>query len=199
MVVAQYCLRMRDVRTPEGVAVGRAVALAVVAELEGHGDELSHAILRGLAHLATGETAARSAKAAERLAANGVGVPPEFSAVGKAEPIGAWRTCEGGHPGEYVLFAEFEHPRGPRHTIALFVQPRGAGTVKHLALLGPMDSNELEGPFHPDAMEPLEIPAAGELMRELLARTYGPPAAGTDEFRVLIAEARAQATCGVQA
>ena len=43
MVVAQYCLQIRDVRTTAGVPVGDAVGVGVVAELEGHGDPLSHA------------------------------------------------------------------------------------------------------------------------------------------------------------
>src|SRR5204863_1848057 len=47
MVVAQYLLRIRDVRSSAGVPVGDAVGAGIVAELEGHGDPLSHAILRG--------------------------------------------------------------------------------------------------------------------------------------------------------
>src|SRR4051794_35982424 len=64
MVVAQYDLRMRGVLTPEGVPVGDATGAAVIAHLEEHADPLSHAILRGLAHVGTGEVAKRSAHAA---------------------------------------------------------------------------------------------------------------------------------------
>src|SRR4051794_25145335 len=55
MVAAQYLIRMRDVQTSQGVPVGDAATAGVLAELEGHGDPLSHAILRGLAYLGAGE------------------------------------------------------------------------------------------------------------------------------------------------
>ena len=42
-------------------------------------------------------------------------------------------------------------------------------------------------------MESLDIPAAGALMREVLERSYGPSGAETDDYRVLIAQARARA------
>src|SRR3954464_7309596 len=75
MVVAQYDLRLRDTATAQGVPVGDAVSAGVIVELEQHCDELSHAILRALAHLGTGERATRSAAAAERLADRGIGLP----------------------------------------------------------------------------------------------------------------------------
>jgi hypothetical protein len=49
-----------------------------------------------------------------------------------------------------------------------------------------------DGPFHPDAMEALEYAQAGELLRKVLERSFGPDVAGTDDFRVLIAAARAR-------
>src|SRR4051795_7927168 len=97
MVVAQYDLRLRDTATAQGIAVGDAVSAGVIVELEGHGDELSHAILRGLAHLGTGERSARSAAAAERLTDRGVGLPETFADVGEAEPIAAWRDRRKAH------------------------------------------------------------------------------------------------------
>jgi hypothetical protein len=193
MVVAQYCLQMRDVVTTGGVPVGEAVGIGVVAELEGHGDALSHAILRGLAHIAHGHIATRASEAAARLRDRIVGLPSEFADVGRAQAVGAWRTDEGAFDGEFVFFADFEHPRGRGHAIALFVEPRGGGTVKHIGLLGPTSELDQPGPFHPNAMETLAIPAAGELMREVLERSYGPSASDTDDYRVLIALARARA------
>jgi hypothetical protein len=193
MVVAQYVLRMRDVRTPEGVPIGDATSAGVVAELERHGDELSHAILRGLAHLGSGHTASRSADAAARLAERGTGMPANFGDVGAVRTLGAWRQSEGGHAGEYVFFAEFEHPlHGRRHSLALFVEPRRGGVVKHIGLLGPMDELAADEPFHLDAMEALEIEAAGELLAELLERSHGQALDGSDDYRVVIAAARAR-------
>jgi hypothetical protein len=47
-------------------------------------------------------------------------------------------------------------------------------------------------PFHPSAMEPVGIAAAGALLRELLDRSFGSGLAGADDYRVLIAAARAR-------
>src|SRR5207244_4857933 len=114
MVVAQYCLQIRDVVTTAGVPVGDVVGIGVIAELEGHGDPLSHAILRGVAHLGLGETGARSAEAAARLTERVIGLPQQFADVGKSRAVGAWRT-RAGLGDEFVFFAEFEHQRGARH------------------------------------------------------------------------------------
>jgi hypothetical protein len=190
MVVAQYCLQIRDVLTTAGVRVGDAVGAGVVAELEGHGDPLSHAILRGVAHLGHGETAARSAEAVARLTERGIGLPQPFAEVGKSRAVGAWRTRVG-LDGEYALFAEFAHPPGARHAIALYVESRAGGIVKHIGLLGAISELEPDEPFHPNALETLEISAAGALMRELLERSYGPRGAASDDYRVLVAVARA--------
>jgi hypothetical protein len=189
MVVAQYCLQIRDVRTTAGVPVGDAVGVGVIAELEGHGDPLSHAILRGVAHVGLGETAGRSAEAAARLTERVVGLPQQFAGVGRSTAVGAWRT-RAGHDDESALFAEFEHPRGARHSMALFVEPRGGGAVKHIGLLGAMSELEPDEPFHPNALESIDIPAAGALIREVLERSYGPQAAASDDYRVVIASAR---------
>src|SRR4051812_40760591 len=78
MVVAQYHLRMSDGLTREGVPIGDALGAGVVAELERHGDPLSHAILRGLAYVGIGETATRGADAVARLAEHGVGITARF-------------------------------------------------------------------------------------------------------------------------
>jgi hypothetical protein len=51
MVVAQYCLRIRDLLTTARMPVGDVVGAGVVAELEREADPLSHAILRGVAHV----------------------------------------------------------------------------------------------------------------------------------------------------
>jgi hypothetical protein len=193
MVVAQYCLRMADVVTTAGPAAGDVVGPEVVAELEGHGDSLSHAILRGLAHLEPGETGVRAAESAARLEDRAVGLPERFADVGNASPVGVWRTGRGGRGGEFALFAEFEHPRGRRHTIALFVEPCGGGRVKHIGLLGPIGEFDREDPFHPNAMEALEIAPAAALMRDVLERSYGVTVAANDDYRVLIASARARA------
>jgi hypothetical protein len=192
MVVAQYLLQMRDSLTPEGVAVGAAISAGVVAELERHGDPLSHAILRGVAHLGTGETATRGAEAAALVGERGVGLPPSFADVGTARPLGAWRDTRGANPGEFALFAEFEYPSGAAHSIALFVEALGGGTVKHIGLLGPMAGVERGEPFHPDDLETLEVAAAAAVLREVLDRSFGRLLAGTDDYRVLIAAARAR-------
>ena len=201
MVVAQYCLQIRDVRTTAGVPGGDAVGVGVVAELEGHGDPLSHAILHGLAHVGAGEMAKRSAAAAARLGERGIGLPEEFADVGQATALGAWRTDAGGfeglevteaglREGEYALFADFEHPRGVGHAVALFVDPRRGGVVKHLGLLSPISEMGPGDPFHPEAMETVGISAAGAQIGELLERSYGESAVHSDDFRVLIATAR---------
>src|SRR4051794_26358260 len=98
MVVAQYDLRLRDTATAQGIAVGDAVSAGVIVELEGHGDELSHAIPRGLAPRGPGERSARSAAAAERLTDRGVGPRETFADVGEAEPTAGWRDRRKAHP-----------------------------------------------------------------------------------------------------
>jgi hypothetical protein len=173
MVAAQYQLQMDGVFSPEGVPVGPAVCAGVVAELEAHGDALSHAILRALAYLGTSDTAKRSADAVARLGERGVGLPPKFADVAQARAGGAWRDAEGGHEGEYCLFFDFLYPQGMGHALALFVEPRHGGTIKHVGLLQPM--HEIE---YPGFMEELEIPVAGALLQKLLDRTY-PPSFGT--------------------
>jgi hypothetical protein len=192
MVVAQYLLRMRDVLSPDGVPVGDAVSAGVIAELERNRDPLSHSILRGLAYVGTGDTAKRSADAAARLAESGIGLHAAFADVAEARPLGAWRESAGGFDGEYVLFVEFEHPLGARHSLALFVELRGGGTVKHLGLLGPMADLDPGDPFHPSAMETVETAAAGALLQDVLDRSFGSSLARSDDYRVLIAAARAR-------
>ncbi len=184
MVVAQYLIQMRDVRSPEGVPVGDAVSAGVTAELERHGDPLSHAILRALAHLGTGEVASRSAEAEERVAERGVGLPVKFADVAGARAVGAWRTSEGGRGSEYALFVEFEHSLGTRHSLALFVR---GGVARHIGLMKPLAELDPDEPFHPSAMETLELAVAGELLRDLLDRSFP---ASSDDFRVIIAAAR---------
>jgi hypothetical protein len=192
MVVAQYDVRLRDTATAEGIPVGDAVSAGVIAELEGHGDELSHAILRGLAHLGTGERSARSAIAAERLAERGVELPETFADVAAAEPIGAWRDRRKAHPGEYVLFVDYEHPRARRHSVAVFVEPRG--TVKHIGLMPPTSDFDPGDQFHPSRLEPLPAAKGNGILADALRRTYGDDLEDTDDFRVLVAAARAGAS-----
>jgi hypothetical protein len=192
MVVAQYVLQLRAVRTSAGVPVGDIAGSGVIAELEGHGDELSHAILRAVGQLAADEIAVRAADAAARLTERGVGLPRKFGDVAAVAPLGAWRTSEGAHPGEYVLFADFAHALGRRHSIAMFVEPHRGGLVKHLGLMSALRDLEDLGPFHPDAMESLRPPEAATLMHEVLERTYGPAAEAADDYRALLANARAR-------
>lgn len=190
MVAAQYCLQIRDVRTPTGVPVGEVVAAEMVIALEGERDPLSYAILRALAHVGLGDLAKRSGEAAARI--RDVGRLRQFADVGKVVPTGAWRATDA-VPGEETLIAEFEHERGRRHTVAVFVEPRRGGMAKHLGLLGPAhDVVEPGCMLHPDAMESLEIPVAGERLREVLERVHGSRCAATDDFRALIAAARAR-------
>lgn len=192
MVVAQYHLRLRGALTPEGVAAGDAISAGVIAELERHSDPLSHAILRALAHLGTGEAAERSADAVGRLAERGVGLALAFGDVAGARALGAWRATEGAFDGEYALFVDFEHSLGARHALALFVEPRRGGVVKHIGLMNSMSDLDPDDPFHPDVMEAIGIAAAGSLLREVLDRSFGPSLARTDDYRVLIAAARAR-------
>src|SRR4051794_16591175 len=189
MVVAQYDVRLRDTMTAQGIPVGNAVSAGVIAELEQHCDELSHAIPRALAHLGTGERASRSTAAAERLADRGVGLPETFADVGAAEAIGAWRDTRDGYIGEYALFVEFEHPLGRRHSAAVFVEPRG--TVKHIGLMHPPSDLDPDDRFHPSRLESLPLAKAGGILRDALDRTFGASLESTDDYRVLIAAARA--------
>jgi hypothetical protein len=192
MVAAQYHLQMRSVRSPEGVPVGDATSAGVIAELERLGDPLSHAILRALDCVGTGDTATRSAAAVGRLSERGIGLPLAFGDVAGARALSAWRTDAGGRGGEYVLFVDFEHSSGVRHALALFVEPRRGGVLKHIGLIGPMSDVDPDDPFHPSALDPVELAAAGALLREVLDRSFGPLLAGVDDFCVLIAGARAR-------
>jgi hypothetical protein len=197
MVVAQYDLRLRDTATAQGIPVGDAISAGVIAELEGHCDELSHAILRGLAALGTGERGPRSAAAAERLAERGVGLPETFADVAAAEPTGAWRDTDKACPGEYVLFVDFEHPQGRQHAVAVFVEPRG--TVKHIGLMHPASEFEPDAPFHPSRLESLPTAKAVGILGDALRRTFGDDLEDTDDFRVLVAAARARANSSATA
>lgn len=192
MVVAQYHLRMRGVLTPGGVTVGDATSAGVIAELERRSDPLSYAILRGLDYLGTGETAERSAEAVARLVERGIRLPPEFADVGKARALGAWRDTAGGCDGEYALFVDFELPLGARHSLALFVEPRRGGVVKHIGLMNPMSDLDPGDPFHPNALDTVDIAAAGALLYKVLDRSFGSFLADVDDYRVLIAAARAR-------
>jgi hypothetical protein len=192
MVVAEYHVRMQGVLTPERVPVGDAASAGVIAELERHGDPLSHAILRGLDYLGTGETARRSAAAVARLAERRVELPREFADVADPRPLGAWRATGGGYEGEYALFVDFEHRLGARHSLALFVEPRGGGVLKHIGLMKPMSDLDPGDPFHPSALDTLEIAAAGARLREVIDRSLGSCLAEVDDYRVLIAAARAR-------
>jgi GNAT superfamily N-acetyltransferase len=167
------------------VPVGDAATAGIIADLEAHGDALSHAILRALAHLATGDPATRSADAVARLAENGVGLPRQFRDVGEARAVAAWRDTAGAYAGECALFVEFEHPNGPGHTLALFVD---RDFVKHVGLLPPM-----EGLGYPhDDLEELDLTEAGSLLRKVLDRTYPHELTDPDDFRILIGMARAR-------
>jgi hypothetical protein len=141
MVVAQYCLRMRDAVTHEGVPIGAAVRAGVVSSLEHDADPLAHALLKALA-------------------------------------------------GEYVMFVDFEYPRGAAHALALFVEPRGGGRVKHIGLTHPVRDFPDDAAFDPHAMKALEIPEAGELLAEAMERAFGTDLAKTDDYTVLIGAAR---------
>jgi hypothetical protein len=187
MVVAQYDVRMRDVLSPEGIPLGDVVPAGVIAALERKGDPLCHAILRGLQYLGTGVAAQRSADAVARLSERGVGLPARFADVGEARAVGAWRDTEGAFDGEFSLFVDFEFPRGTRHALAIFVEPRHGGVIKHLGLTQPM--SEID---YPNVMEPLEIHDAGTLLNKVLERTHSRGLDDTDDFRVLIAAARAR-------
>jgi hypothetical protein len=191
MVVAQYCLRLRDAVTDEGVPVADALSAGLISNLEHDGDPLAHALLKALAHVGTGDVRERSRHAAARLAGSGIHQPPQFFDVGDSRAAGAWRSTEGGFAGEYVLFVDFEYPLGAAHALALFVEPAAGGSVKHIGLMHPVRDLPADAPFHPGAMEALDLPEAGELLAEVVERTFGPDLAGTDDFRVLIAAARA--------
>src|SRR4051794_1904384 len=193
MVVAQYLVRMRDASSPEGVPVGDATTAAALADLERHADPLSHAIMRAVAYLGTDETGQRGADAVARLGERGVGIPRAFADVAEAHAVGAWRDTRGGFSGEFMLFVEFEYPRGRRHSLALFVEPRHGGVVKHIGLLHSMSEFDDDDPCHPSALEPVEVGTAGALLRDVLDRSFGRSLADTDDYRVLIAAARARA------
>lgn len=186
LIVAQYLPRFNG-----GLELHGMEALeALLGELERRGDRISHAALRALWYLGTGDLQRLSADAAARLGERGVGLPLRLADVGLVRPTGAWRATRGGHRGEYVLFVEFEHPRGPTHSLAVFVEPRRGGVVKHLALLQPMNDLGDDNPFRPEVLENLELDVAGPLLRDVLVRTFGRGTAGTDDYRVLVAAAR---------
>lgn len=184
MVAAQYYLRMRAARSAQGVPIGEAVSAGVLAELARRGDPLSRAILRAFDYLGAGHPSTDAA---------GAGLLARFADAGTAYATRAWRATEGGHRGEFVLFCDFEYPLGARHSIALFVEPRGGGVVKHIGLMPPMADLGPGDPFHPSTMEPLELAAAGALLGELLTRSFRSlDTPETDDYRVLIAAARAR-------
>ena len=196
MVAAQYHVRLQHVVSREGVPVGEAASAGVVAELERHGDPLSHAILRALAHVGTGHTATRSAEAVGRLAERGIGLPLEFADVAEARAIAAWRDTAGAFEGEYSLFLDFEHPLGRRHGIAIFVEPRNGGVVKHMGLITAISDFGPHDPVDASRLETLDIAAAAALLHDVLDRTFGTRLAGVDDFRVLIAATRARSLAG---
>jgi hypothetical protein len=188
MVVAQYLVRMRDTCTPQGVPVGDALTASVIADLEQRRQPLAHVLLRALAHLATGDAATRAADAVARLAEQGVGLSQRFADVATARPLGAWR--EHGDATEQALFAEFVHPlAGRAHSIALFVRD---GVARHIGLMPSAYQLDPGDPFHPDALEPLDLPEAGELIASALTRAYGRDWERSDDYRVVIAAARAR-------
>ncbi len=190
MVVAQYCLRMRDAVTPERLPVGNALSASVISSLERDGDPLALAILKALAHIGCGDARDRSRHAAARVAGAGIGLAAPFSDVCGASAVAAWRSTEGAFAGEYVMLVDFEYPRGAAHALALFVEPRGGGRVKHIALTSPVRDLPSDAGFHAEAMEPLEIPDAGELLAEAMERAFGTDLAKAEDFRVLIGAAR---------
>jgi hypothetical protein len=196
MVAAQYHLRLREVQTSQGVPVGDAASAGVVAELEGYGDPLSHAVLRAFAHVATGEVAERAAEAAARLDERGVELPRKFADVADARVTGAWRATEGAARGEYALFLECEHSLGRRHSIAVFVEPRRGGALKHIGLMDSMGELRSDDPFHPSRLEVLDVADGATLLRDVLERTFEPQLTDTDDYRVLLAAARARTPSG---
>jgi hypothetical protein len=107
--------------------------------------------------------------------------------------VGAWRNTQGGHPGEFTLFVDFKHPQGRGHSLGLFVEPRHGGVVKHIGLMSPMSELDSDHGVDPSELETIELPEAGALLHKLLDRSYGPCLRGTDDYRVLIAAARARA------
>ena len=57
---------------------------------------------------------------------------------------------------------------GVGHALALFVEPRRGGVVKHIGLLGPMSEIDSDDPFHPAAMERIGVDEAGGRLEEEL-------------------------------
>jgi hypothetical protein len=58
--------------------------------------------------------------------------------------------------------------------------------------MNPMSDVDPDDPFHPSAMDSIEVAAAGALLREVLDRSFGAFRSDIDDFRVLIAAARAR-------
>jgi hypothetical protein len=111
----------------------------LVTHLEDVGGVGALLMLRGLAHVAGGAVALAAAKAADRLAESGVSLPAWAEAIGTATPTGAWVIPDGDFDDGELLFAEFEQPGCPKHTVGIYVDHNMGGAAKIIGLTVAME------------------------------------------------------------
>ena len=143
----------------------------LVTHLERVGDTGALLMLRGLARVAGGAVAPAAAKAADRLARAGVLAPSWSEAIGAATPTGAWMIPDSDFDDGEILFAEFQQPGCPRHTVGIYVDHNMGGVAKIIGLTVSMEETtaELYGLGTP---QPLPLEEMGPRMRAALKKVH---------------------------
>jgi hypothetical protein len=145
--------------------------IELMTHLERVGGTGALLMLRGFQHVAGGEVAAAAARAADRLARADVSMPDWASAIGAARPTRAWMIRDDDFGDGVVLFAEFEQPGSPNHTVAIYVDHNMGGVAKIIGLTRSMDDTMAAGSGLGAPQEvPLEL--MGGCMQSALAKVH---------------------------
>ena len=154
----------------------RLPEVELVANLERLGGSGALVMLRALGHVAGGPVAPAACEAAERLRVTGVAGPAWIDEIGAATPTGAWVVRDADFDDGVLLFAEFDMPAGPRHTVSLFANHNFGGKATIIGLTRSMaetldadaDAGAGGGLGSP---EPVSLAEMGARMRAALAAT----------------------------
>ena len=146
----------------------RLPELELVANLEGVGEGGALLMLRGLACVAGAPVGPAAAQAADRLVDAGVSGPPWADGIGAATPTGAWVVRDADFDDGMMLFAEFDLPDGPTHTLALFANHNYGGKATIIGLTRSM-AETLPVGSELGAAEPVSLAEMGARMRACLA------------------------------
>ena len=170
----------------------------LVGHLERVADSGALLMLRGFAAVAGGPVASAASAAGDRLAAAGILVPSWAAGIGACTPSGAWIVRDREWDDGVSLFAEFDVPGGPTHTVAVFVDHNLGPQAKIIGLTRSMretfgDGCDLGEP------EPVSLAEMGERLRRALAAVHPLQRRGSDNedaMRYALACARADALPG---